>query len=102
MTRFGLVPQRERGSGVRNSWPWMADFESARAVIGPGNSKFGREQLRKRFYILFVTRGEDGQLRKIPIPVHYAYVFVAGAQIGVLGLTGIARSYMRMLLKTSQ
>ena len=58
--------------------------------------------LRKRFYILFVARGEDGQLRKIPIPVHYAYVFVAGALIGVLGLTGIARSYMRMLLKTSQ
>ncbi|PYV60082.1 MAG: M23 family peptidase [Acidobacteria bacterium] len=58
--------------------------------------------MRKRFYILFVARGEDGQLRKIPIPVHYAYVFVAGALIGVLGLTGIARSYMRMLLKTSQ
>jgi murein DD-endopeptidase MepM/ murein hydrolase activator NlpD len=58
--------------------------------------------LRKRFYILFVARGGDGQLRKIPIPVHYAYVFAAGALICLLGLTGIARSYMRMLLKTSQ
>ena len=58
--------------------------------------------MRKRFYILFVARGEDGQLRKIPIPVHYAYVFAAGALICLLGLTGIARSYMRMLLKTSQ
>src|SRR5690242_16309332 len=58
--------------------------------------------LHKRFYILFVARGEDGQLRKIPIPVHYLYVFAVGAVIGVLGLTGIARSYMRMLMKTSQ
>jgi murein DD-endopeptidase MepM/ murein hydrolase activator NlpD len=58
--------------------------------------------LRKRFYILFVARGEDGQLRKIPIPIHYAYIFVVGAVIGVLSLTGIASSYMRMLVKTSQ
>jgi murein DD-endopeptidase MepM/ murein hydrolase activator NlpD len=58
--------------------------------------------LRKRFYILFVARGEDGQLRKIPIPVHYFYVFVAGAAVGLFGLTGIAQSYMRMLMKTSQ
>ena len=58
--------------------------------------------MRKRFYILFVARGEDGQLRKIPIPIHYLYVFVVGAAIGVLSLTGIASSYMRMLLKVSQ
>jgi len=57
--------------------------------------------LRKRFYILFVARGEDGQLRKVPIPVHYLYVLVAGAMIGVLSLTGIASSYLRMLLKVS-
>ena len=58
--------------------------------------------MRKRFYILFVARGEDGQLRKIHIPIHYLYVFVVGAAIGVLSLTGIASSYMRMLLKVSQ
>jgi len=58
--------------------------------------------LRKRFYILFVARGEDGQLRKIPIPVHYLYVLVVGAAIGALSLTGIASSYMRMLLKVSR
>jgi murein DD-endopeptidase MepM/ murein hydrolase activator NlpD len=58
--------------------------------------------LRKRFYILFVARGEDGQLRKIPIPIHYLYIFVVGAAIGVLSLTGIASSYLRMLLKVSQ
>jgi len=58
--------------------------------------------LRKRFYILFVARGDDGQLRKIPIPVHYLYIVVAAAAVGLLGLTGIARSYARMLWKTAQ
>ncbi|PYX98409.1 MAG: M23 family peptidase [Acidobacteria bacterium] len=58
--------------------------------------------MRKRFYILFVARDDDGQLRKIPIPVHYLYVFVVGAAIGFLSLTGIASSYARMLLKVSR
>ncbi|HET7206199.1 MAG TPA: M23 family metallopeptidase [Terriglobales bacterium] len=58
--------------------------------------------MRKRFYILFVARDDDGQLRKIPIPVHYLYVLVVGAAIGVLSLTGIASSYSRMLLKVSR
>jgi len=57
--------------------------------------------LRKRFYILFVARDDDGQLRKIPIPVHYLYVLVVGAGIGILSLTGIASSYLRMALKVS-
>jgi murein DD-endopeptidase MepM/ murein hydrolase activator NlpD len=58
--------------------------------------------LRKRFYILFVARTEDGQLRKIPIPLHYVYVLVAGIGIGMLSLTGIASSYTRMLMKVSR
>ena len=58
--------------------------------------------MRKRFYILFVARGDDGQLRKISIPLHYLYVFVIGAAIGFLSLTGIASSYARMLLKVSR
>jgi murein DD-endopeptidase MepM/ murein hydrolase activator NlpD len=62
----------------------------------------GNRILQKRFYILFVARGDDGQLRKISIPVHYLYVFVIGAAIGFLSLTGIASSYTRMLLKVSQ
>jgi murein DD-endopeptidase MepM/ murein hydrolase activator NlpD len=57
--------------------------------------------LRKRFYILFVARDDDGQLRKIPIPVHYVYVLALGAAIGIMSLTGIASSYSRMLLKVS-
>jgi murein DD-endopeptidase MepM/ murein hydrolase activator NlpD len=62
----------------------------------------GRKTLRKRIYILFVARGNDGQLRKIPIPVHYLYVFLVGTAIGVLSLTGVATSYVRMLLKVSR
>jgi murein DD-endopeptidase MepM/ murein hydrolase activator NlpD len=57
--------------------------------------------LQKRFYILFVARGDDGQLRKIPIPIQYLYVFVVGAAVGFLSLTGIASSYAKMLLKVS-
>jgi murein DD-endopeptidase MepM/ murein hydrolase activator NlpD len=58
--------------------------------------------LRRRFYILFVARGEDGQLRKIPIPMYYVYVLVVGATVGILSLTGVANSYARMLVKVSR
>ncbi len=57
--------------------------------------------MSKRFYILFVARGEDGQLRKIPISLNYLYILLAGVVIGVCSLTGIASSYTRMLLKVS-
>ena len=56
----------------------------------------------KRCYILFVARGEDGQLRKIPIPMHYVYVLLVAGAISILSLTGIASSYTRMLLKVSR
>ena len=55
--------------------------------------------MRKRFYILFVARDAEGQLRKIPIPLHYVYVFMAGALIGMMSITGMAGSYTRMLMK---
>ena len=57
--------------------------------------------MRKRFYIFFVARDEDGQLRKISIPVEYLYVLLVGAAIGLLSLTGIASSYTRMLQKVA-
>src|SRR6201988_4895723 len=56
--------------------------------------------LRKRYYILFVARDEYGQIRKIPLPLHYAYGFVAAALIGAFTIVGLAGSYTRMLLKT--
>ncbi len=57
--------------------------------------------MRKRYYIIFVARQDDGELRKIPIPLHYAYVFVAAAVLGLFTITGLAGSYSRMLLKTA-
>jgi len=56
--------------------------------------------LRKRYYILFVARDEDGQIRKIPLPLHYAYAFVIAAVVGAFTIVGMAGSYTRMLLKT--
>ncbi len=58
--------------------------------------------MRKRFYILFVTRDAEGELRKIPIPLHYLYVFLAGAVLGMSIITGMAGSYTRMLLKVAR
>ena len=58
--------------------------------------------MRKRWYILFVARDAEGQLRKIPIPVHYLYVFLAGALIGMFTVTGMAGSYARMLWKVER
>lgn len=58
--------------------------------------------MRKRFYIMLVARNSEGELLKIPIPLHYMYVFIAGAVIGMLSITGMAGSYTRMLLKTQR
>jgi murein DD-endopeptidase MepM/ murein hydrolase activator NlpD len=56
--------------------------------------------LRKRYYILFVARDEDGRVRKIPIPLRYAYGFIVAALVGTFTIVGLAGSYTRMLLKT--
>ena len=56
--------------------------------------------LRKRYYILFVARDQDGRVRKIPLPLHYVYGFVAAALVGAFTIVGLAGSYTRMLLKT--
>jgi murein DD-endopeptidase MepM/ murein hydrolase activator NlpD len=57
--------------------------------------------LRRRYYIIFVASEESGKLRKIPVPLHYAYIFVAAAVVGAFTITGMAGSYSRMLLKTA-
>jgi murein DD-endopeptidase MepM/ murein hydrolase activator NlpD len=51
---------------------------------------------------MLVARNSEGELLKIPIPLHYLYVFIAGAMIGMLTITGMAGSYARMLLKTQR
>jgi len=56
--------------------------------------------LRKRYYILFVARDDDGQIRKISLPIKYVYGFVIAALVGTFTIVGLAGSYTRMLLKT--
>ncbi len=56
--------------------------------------------MNRRFYIIFVAREQDGRLRKVPVPLHYAYIFVAAALVGAFTIAGMAGSYSRMLLKT--
>jgi murein DD-endopeptidase MepM/ murein hydrolase activator NlpD len=56
--------------------------------------------LRKRYYILFVARDEDGRIHKIPLPLRYAYGFMVAALVGTFTIVGLAGSYTRMLLKT--
>ena len=48
-----------------------------------------------------MARDAEGQLRKIPIPIHYLYVFMIGALIGMFTITGMAGSYTRMLVKVT-
>jgi murein DD-endopeptidase MepM/ murein hydrolase activator NlpD len=59
-------------------------------------------KLKKRYYIMLVSRDETGNLNKVPIPLHYAYLFVAAAAIGMFTITGLAGSYSRMLIKTAR
>jgi len=59
-------------------------------------------KLKKRYYIMFVSRDEDGNLNKVPVPLRYAYLFVAAAAIGMFTITGLAGSYSRMLIKTAR
>jgi hypothetical protein len=51
---------------------------------------------------MFVSRDEDGNLNKVPVPLRYAYMFVAAAAIGMFTITGLAGSYSRMLIKTAR
>jgi murein DD-endopeptidase MepM/ murein hydrolase activator NlpD len=57
---------------------------------------------KKRFYILLVSRDEHGTIKKVPVPLHYAYLFAAVAVIGLFTVTGLAGSYSRMLIKTAR
>ncbi len=56
--------------------------------------------MQKRRYIVYVSRDEQGQLHKLPIPMRYAYAFIAAAVVGLFTITGLAGSYGRMLMKT--
>jgi murein DD-endopeptidase MepM/ murein hydrolase activator NlpD len=83
-------------------WSYLVAFFQSRnhadKSLGTG---FGLK-LKKRYYIMFVSRDEDGNLKKVPVPLHYAYIFVAAAAIGMFTITGLAGSYSRMLIKTAR
>jgi murein DD-endopeptidase MepM/ murein hydrolase activator NlpD len=57
---------------------------------------------KRRFYVVFVSRDESGSLRKIPVPLHYAYTFGVLVIIGLFTSVGLFGSYSRMLIKTSR
>jgi len=63
--------------------------------------KFKDKNFAETFLHSVCSSSEDGQLRKIPIPTRYLYVLGIGAMVGLLGLTGMASTYVRMLLKVS-
>ena len=75
-----------------------AQDRSTRTSLGEGNGL----SLRKRYYIMLVSREQDGSLTKLPIPLRYAYLVAAAAVIGMFTLTGLAGSYSRMLIKTAR
>ena len=80
---------------IRVTFSPVLEFIAARGSPGIAGT-----MLRKRYYIVFVARDEDGQLRKIPLPLKYAYGFLVAAIIGAFTIVGLAGSYTRMLLKT--
>ncbi|HEV2619598.1 MAG TPA: M23 family metallopeptidase, partial [Acidobacteriaceae bacterium] len=47
-------------------------------------------------------RDEHGRVRKVPVPLHYMYAFVAVALVGAFTVAGLAGSYSRMLIKTAR
>lgn len=58
--------------------------------------------MKRQKYIVYVTRDEQGNLQKTPVPMQYAYIFLAVAFVGLFTITGLAGSYTRMLLKTER
>ena len=54
--------------------------------------------MRKR-YIVYVTRGENGDTDRVSIPMRYVYVFLSSALVGMFTIAGLAGSYGRMLAK---
>lgn len=58
--------------------------------------------MKKNFYLVLVSREEDGSLRRLPVPLHFVWAVAAAALIGLFTVAGLAGSYSRMLLKTER
>ena len=50
-------------------------------------------RLKKRHYLVLVSRDENGRLRKVPVPLHFAYAFVVVAVVGAFTVAGLAGSF---------
>ncbi len=81
---------------------WIRILSEPRFVRGQYLGQGLCLKLKKRYYIMFVSRDEDGGLNKVPVPLYYGYLFVAVAAIGMFTITGLAGSYSRMLIKTAR
>ena len=57
---------------------------------------------KKSFYVVLVSREQDGTLRRIPVPLQFAWMFATAAVIGLFTIAGLAGSYSRMLLKAER
>jgi murein DD-endopeptidase MepM/ murein hydrolase activator NlpD len=57
---------------------------------------------KKSFYVVLVSRDDDGSIRRVPVPLHFAWATAAAAIIGLFTVAGLAGSYSRMLLKTER
>ncbi|WP_083343601.1 M23 family metallopeptidase [Terriglobus roseus] len=58
--------------------------------------------MKKSFYVVLVSREEDGSLRRVPVPLKFAWMFAGAAVVGLFTIAGLAGSYSRMLLKTER
>lgn len=58
--------------------------------------------MKNRHYLVYVSRETDGSLRRVPVPLHFAWMVAAAAVIGLFTVAGLAGSYSRMLLKTER
>ncbi len=85
------------GEEAHARYTFSPELESTAAGGSPGITG---KILRRRYYIVFISRDEDGHLRKIPLPLRFAYGFVVAAIVGAFTIVGLAGSYTRMLLKT--
>ncbi len=53
-------------------------------------------------YIVYVTRGENGDTDRVSVPMRYVYVFLVSALVGMFTIAGMAGSYGRMLTKAEK
>lgn len=53
-------------------------------------------------YFVYISREEDGTLRRVPVPLQLVWGVATAAVIGLFTIAGLAGSYSRMLLKTER